>query len=169
MAEDYPSELEHVGRALAQHRANLGVSLGALVTAFGPGNDRLAKFVERARHPALHLIEAHHKHLIEAWKETEVRANPPAAMREQWYATPDDYRMREDVMATRPKVVWWWGARGDLGARGAWCYLCNTLIYRYDIGRGATRAARFEIMAHRYKHITNPAAIAGDIVIGSYL
>jgi hypothetical protein len=160
-------EDHRVGAHLKAHREHLGVSFAELIEAAGVGTDERMRWIERASHPAIALIERHHQALMNAYVIAEGQVACPMARREQWYATEADQTLWLEAVQTRPQIVWWWGVRKDAAPRGAWCYLCDRMIHGYDVGRGMTRRARQAVMAHRYEHLTDQAAPAATAAKGT--
>ena len=155
---DDPYEDARVGAHLREHRTYLGVEREEMIGE-RPRTDWAAlRFVERAQRPASHLVEAHHAALMAAYVGAPGARPVPLARREQWYATPADKALWDRVMEDNPRVSWWWGVTRNTASRGAFCYLCNTLIHGYDVGRGLTARARYAVMDHRLRHITNTIA-----------
>ena len=164
-----PVEVDHVGRALAEHRDRLMVEFGELVLAAdAPMNQMLAR-IEKSRALTVDHIEIHHTALMKAWADVVARASVPVAIREQWYTAPEDWSLWHRAMKLRPSVVWWWGVRTEPEARGAWCYVCDAQIHRYDVGRGLTKRARLMVMTHRYGHVIALETTAPEQTKESYL
>lgn len=153
MAEPYPHEDAHVGSLLADHRDALGISKAELGKCMGPRGLAVAHKIELHPLPAYGEIEDHHAALMEAFPLYGGPKPASLARREQWWATAADMAMWQHAAEANPPVQWWWGTRGGPGERGAWCNLCNRMIHSYDTGRGMTRRARVQVMAHRLLHV----------------
>lgn len=149
-----------VGASIKAHRSALGVLLSDLINEAGPGSETILRHVERATRPAVHLIEQHHTALMAAYVTGGHTPAVPLARREQWYANEHDTALWIEASRINPRVSWWWGVRSNAVPRGAWCYLCESLIHGYDVGRGMTKRARKAVMAHRLEHLTQPTAKA---------
>lgn len=162
MAREYDYEVAKVGAAIMAHRIALGVSFGELVTAGGPGTDQTFRFVERADHPSILMIERHHAALMQAWPAATGGRRVQLPRREQWYATEEDMGLWHRAMATSATVGWWWAARNEQERRGVLCHLCSEIVHGYDVGRGVTAPVRKAVMAHRMIHITELRAALAD-------
>lgn len=155
-------EDRRTGAHLRAHREALGLTRPDLYAAAHHQHDETLRWTERAEHPALHLIEAHHAALIDAYAAAPAPVPVPLARREQWYTTDADQVLWRAALARQPRVSWWWGVRSDAAPRGAYCHLCQAMIHGYDVGRGMTRRARRAVMAHRYQHVTGRLTPAGE-------
>ena len=152
MLPDRPVEVGHTGLALSLHRENLGVTLLEVISAAGGEHEGELRKLEASRRLDPALIERHHKPLILAWQASNPRVNAVMGMREQWYTTPADWALWDAAKALRPTVAWGGGARRDVAPAGAWCYVCDAPIHRYDVSRGLTMRGRLTVMTHRYGH-----------------
>ena len=158
MPDDYPVEDIDVGAALAEHRENLGVTYGRLVLSWVDDMPHTVGQIEHTRRPHRYDLEAYHKALMAAWAATSPRAQIGRSLREQWLATPADWKLWDAAKRVRPAVVWWWGARSDLKPNGAYCYICERHIWGFNVQQGLSRPARRAVMAHRYDHLAQLAA-----------
>jgi hypothetical protein len=75
------------------------------------------------------------------------------AERNQWYATGTDHRLHGQVTREGTRAAWWWGMAKEAPPRGAWCYVCATMIHTYDVSSVMSHAARAAVMDHRAAHI----------------
>lgn len=157
-----PVEVYHAGEALAEHRENHGLTLPSLVAVAGGEHAEEFKKIEASPGLDVWFLERHHKALLLAWEVSTPRVMTTLAMREQWYTTPTDWALWQQVMEHRPGVAWWWGNRTDLPRSGAHCYACGQLIYAFNVVRGMTKPARFAVMAHRYAHILTLESLAPE-------
>lgn len=164
MSTEYPVEDIDVGKALREHRENLGVTWADLVLSWVDDMPNTVGQIEDTERPHLYDLEAYHKALMAAWAETRPRVEVARAMRDQWLTTPADWRLWEAAKRVRPSVVWWWGMRSDLKPNGAYCYICERPIWTYNVQAGLSRPARRAVMAHRKSHLDQlPAGEAEPI------
>ena len=162
MLPDRPIEVRHVGAALAEHRENHSVSLDEMREVTPNADAMEFKQIEASPGLDVWFLERHHKALQAAWELTAPRVSITLAMRMQWYTTPADWQLWQQVMEHRPGVAWWWGNRTDLPRSGAHCYACGQLIYAYNVVRGMTKPARRAVMTHRYGHLITLESLATD-------
>lgn len=158
MSTNYPIEDVHVGRQLAIHRENLGLTWSDVVAAWADEMPNTVGQIEHTARPHLWDLEAYHKAVIAAWEASVPRAETGRAMREQWITTDADWRLWDAAKTVSPTAKWWWGPRSDLRPGGAHCYICRTPIYGYNVQKGLSRPARRAVMAHRITHIDALAA-----------
>lgn len=149
---DYRAEPVHVGRRIAAHREELGVTLDEMKRQVSVPKVHSLLRAERAERPQVYDIEVHHQAMIACWVESETAPAMQLARREQWYATGFDADLWNMAKIISPSVTWWWGVKSADGVRGAWCHLCSILIHSYDVGRGVTRPVRLSVMHHRFEH-----------------
>lgn len=149
-----------IGQYLRGHREMLGVARSQILGGGYRMSDTDLRHVERAEHPAVKLVEAHHAALMAAYVTDGTTPAVPLARREQWYANAYDAALWQQASEANPRISWWWGVRSDQAPRGAWCHLCRNMIHGYDVGRGMTGRARKAVMAHRLEHIKD--LIAAD-------
>ena len=152
MLPDRPVEVADTGHALTEHRENLAVTFAQLVSGAGGISRAELVSIEMTKRMDVKHIERYHKALMTAWTASEPKAGIVVSMREQWYTTPVDWELWAIAKAKRPTVAWWWGARRDMDAAGAYCYVCDAAIHRYDVSRGLTMRGRLIVMTHRYGH-----------------
>lgn len=144
----------HVGRALVRHRLALGVERDAMIRHAGPGMDHQVRWIENAACPSVLRLDWWHYTMIEAYEALDDPPPVPAGQREQWWSDEIDTDLWHAASLRRRTVSWWWAPRRAPQGTGALCYLCDTLIHPYDIGRGVTRPVRLAVMTHRATHIS---------------
>lgn len=159
MSTNYPVEDIHVGAALAEHRENLGVTWAELVLSWADDMPNTVAEIEHTERPHLYDLEAYHKALMAAWAASTPRVEIARSLRDQWIATPADWRLWEAAKEPRPTVAWWWGMRSDLKPNGAYCYICDKPIWTYNVQAGLSRPARRAVMAHRKLHLDQIPAV----------
>ena len=164
-----PIEVEHIGAALTEHRARLKLDTLDMAAAAGGEHLREIEQMEKCRRLNVDQVERYHRMLLLAYKQATEPRQIQSALRDQWYATADDWILWNRAMQLRPAVVWWWGARSEPEARGAWCHVCAAPIHRYDVGRGLTKRARLMVMTHRYGHVVTMETTAVSTETESYL
>lgn len=148
----YRRDVPHVGKAIKAHRELLEITFEQLVASDDRSDTKTLAFAERAPLPSIEVVERHHRALIDAVEIKGPTRITQKCRREQWWTTDLDMELWRRASDLSPAVVWWWGIRLKSGERGAWCYLCRSLIHGYDVGRGVTAAARKAVMDHRMDH-----------------
>lgn len=149
---DLNPERIHIGRALREHRNRLGVSDQDMLTANAEIGMLDVRFAENAQNTSLRMIRWYHDQVIVAYQASAQHPENSIGEREQWWTTRFDYQLWDAAISRHRGVFWWWNPRKTPRGTGAYCYLCDTLIYTYDIGRGVTHNVRLAVMEHRAEH-----------------
>jgi hypothetical protein len=143
---------EHVGRALKARRELLGVTHEQMIAIAGAVRAADIRWIENAQKPSLQRVRWYFGWMSEVAKSTDAWGKIPYAQREQWYDTALDDALWRQAMRDNRTVAWWWGRARNKGRAGAWCYLCQDMVYPYDSNRGMSLPARRAIMHHRTTH-----------------
>lgn len=146
-------ERAHIGKALDAHRIALGIH-EAEIRQFAPEFDAAElAWLYSTLEPSILRIRRFHYALMEVYERLPTPTAVPVPFREQWFTTRHDQLLHSNVLMSGRRTAWWWGARRTERGTGAYCYVCDTLIHPYDLGRGVTHPVRFAVMQHRAGHV----------------
>lgn len=166
MAEFDNVENTHIGNALAQHCALLGVAMKDLIKVAGADSGVELSWVLGAHDLSVERLRRFHYLELEAYQRSEHPAKVTGAIREQWFTTRNDASLYRQVLAKGRRSAWWWGAARTERGTGAYCYLCEQVIHTYDLTRGITHPGRVAVMAHRGRHLKQLLGLAQSAAAG---
>lgn len=145
-----------VGALLTARRQGLEITLHDILMANPAVTLEKIRWAEQSEHPAVTYLEYWHVHFTETVLRLDTWRTQPRGWRSQWYATDWDTAALDDLRRYDGRCRWWWGPNARRRPVGAWCYLCQKHIARYDVATGVSTTARLRVMQHRALHITAP-------------
>lgn len=145
--------IRKTGSLLKLHRLSFGVELADVLAANKRVEPDHLRFAENADHPAATIVELWYRGVLPALTARLEFAKMPYAARNQWYFNESDTTLWNTAAQTNRRISWWWGMRKARPPRGAWCWICDDLIYSYDVAGDMSAVARAAVMEHRAGHL----------------